>query len=152
MGTDQMTPAEIVKKYKPDVERLLPYVSYFEKMSGLSSSSTFNEDGLSEHSLAFPVYDSTLLRFVKDAENSIFMDRNYRYVYTRNHIKTYQDELAAIEKCTIQQLETIGGILSNYVYGGRTKGVVWNQGVKNGVFLAAILKLQELIHFWESSK
>ena len=80
MGTDQMTPAEIVKKYKPDVERLLPYVSYFGKMSGLSSSSTFNEDGLSEHSLAFPVYDSTLLRFVKDAENSIFMDRNYRMI------------------------------------------------------------------------
>ena len=80
------------------------------------------------------------------------MNRNYRYSYTRFRIKDATDELKVIDKCTIRQLDVIGDILSKYVMGGRTKSTVWAEGVRNGVYLAAITKAYELIHFWETGK
>lgn len=152
MGSEQLTPLEIVEKYKGDVEKLLPYLSYFEKMAGKATATTFNQEGLSEHSLVFPVYDSNLLQFVKAAEATAFMNPNYHYIYSRNHIKSAEDELKLIENCSIQNIDIIGGILSKYIFSGRVKGAVWSQGVKNGVYLKLLLKLQEIIHFWENSK
>ena len=152
METEQMTALQIVEKYRTDVEKLLKYLPYFEKMAGKSSSTTYNQEGLSEHSLTFPVYDSSLLQFVKEAENTVFMDPNYRYVYTRYRLHTAEDELALIDRCTIREIGAVGGILSKYVYGGRVKGAVWSEGVRNGVFLAILLKVQELIQFWDHKK
>lgn len=152
MGTEQLTPAQVIEQYRPDTIRLLDYVVYLEKMKGCNVSSKFDQDGLSKHSVTFPVYDATLLRFVKDAENTVFMNRNYRYTYTRMGIKDEADERRVIENCTIRQLDVIGDILSKYVMGGRTKGTVWSEGVRNGVYLAAITKAYDLIHFWENEK
>lgn len=151
MDTEQLTPIQIVEEYKTDVEKLLKYQPYFEKMAGKASSSTFNQEGLAEHSLAFPVYDSTLLQFVREAETTKFMNPNYHYVYTRNRLKTVEDELEAVAGCTIQKIDVLGGILSKYVYVGKVKGAIWSAGVKNGVFLAILLKMKEIIHFWESN-
>lgn len=152
MGLEQLTPLEIVEKYKKDVDQLLVYLPYFEKMAGKASSSTFNQEGLAEHSLAFPVYDSNLLQFVKSAEKTAFMNPNYHYIYSGNHIKTTEDELRILDASTIQNIDIISGILSRYIIGGRVKGAVWSQGVKNGVYLKILTKLQEIIHFWENSK
>lgn len=152
MGTEQLTPSEVIEMYYPDTKKLMGYLLYLEKMSGKSVSNTFNQDGLSEHSLTFPVYDGNLMRFIKDAEQTVFMDRNYRYVYTRYRIKTLDDELDMIKKCTILQMDVLGGILSKYVLGGRTKGTVWSEGAQNGVYLEVIKKADELIRFWESDR
>lgn len=152
MGTEQLTPSEVIEMYYPDTKKLMGYLLYLEKMSGKSVSNTFNQDGLSEHSLTFPVYDGNLMRFIKDAEQTVFMDRNYRYVYTRYRIKTLEDELDMIKKCTILQMDVLGGILSKYVLGGRTKGTVWSEGAQNGVYLEVIKKADELIRFWESDR
>lgn len=152
MGTEQLTPAQVIEQYRPDTIKLLDYIVYLEKMNGRMVSSNYDQDGLAEHSVAFPVYDATLMQFVKDLENTVYMNRNYRYTYTRFGIKNATDELKVIENCSIRQLDVIGDILSKYIMSGRTKGRVWGEGVRNGVYLAAITKAYDLIHFWENAK
>ena len=152
MGTEQLTPAQVISMYRPDTIKLLDYIVYLEKMNGRVASNNYNQDGLSDHSIVFPVYDGTLMSFIKDAEQTVFMNRNYRYSYTRFRMKNSTDELRVINKCTIRQLDVIGDILSRYVMGGRTKSTVWSEGVRNGVYLAALTKAYELIHFWETGK
>lgn len=152
MGTEALTPAQVISMYRPDTVKLLDYIVYLEKMNGRKASNNFNQDGLSEHSIVFPVYDGTLMNFIKDAEQTVFMNRNYRYSYSRFRMKDATDELKMIDKCTIRQMDVIGDILSRYVMGGRTKSTVWAEGVRNGVYLAAITKAYELIHFWETGK
>lgn len=152
MGTESLTPAQVISMYRPDTVKLLDYIVYLEKMNGRAASNNYNQDGLSEHSIVFPVYDGTLMNFIKDAEQTVFMNRNYRYSYTRFRMKDATDEHKVIDKCTIRQLDVIGDILSKYVMGGRTKSTVWAEGVRNGVYLAAITKAYELIHFWETGK
>ena len=152
MGTEQLTPAQVISMYRADTLKLYAYLPYFEKMNGQKVSNTFDQDGLSQHSLVFPVYDGNLLRFVKDAEQTAFMNRNYRYTFTRYRIKTAADEHALIDKCTILQLDVIGDILTKYIFGGRTKAALWSEGVRNGVYVAAVTKAYELIHFWETGK
>ena len=152
MGTEALTPEQVISMYRPDTVKLLDYIVYLEKMNGRTVSNNYNQDGLSEHSIVFPVYDGTLMSFIKDAEQTVFMNRNYRYSYTRFRMKDATDELKVIDKCTIRQLDVIGDILSKYVMGGRTKSTIWAEGVRNGVYLAAITKAYELIHFWETGK
>ena len=150
MGTEQLTPGQVIDMYKADTAKLKLHLAYLEKVSGQVVISTFDQDGISQHSLVFPVYDGNLLRFIRDAEQTVFMDKNYRYVYSRFRIKSAEDELSVIRKCTILQMDVISGILSKYILGGRTKASLWSEGVRNGIFVAAITKADDLIHFWES--
>ena len=123
MLTEQMTAAEVFDKYRSDIEKLIAYLPWLEEKSGKSKvSDIYNGDGLDEHSISFPVYDGTLLRFVKDAENTQFMDRNYVYVISRNRLKSAEEEVEFVKKQTMLKMDNIGGILSKYVMGGRTKG------------------------------
>ena len=58
------------------------------------------------------------------------------------------DELRFIENAQITDMKTLADILSSYIVRGRTKGVVWPEGVNNGVYYAVISKMKELIEFW----
>ena len=145
MLTEQMTAAEVFDKYRSDIEKLIAYLPWLEEKSGKSKvSDIYNGDGLDEHSISFPVYDGTLLRFVKDAENTQFMDRNYVYVISRNRLKSAEEEVEFVKKQTMLKMDNIGGILSKYVMGGRTKARLWSEAVDKGVFLAAVTRLKEL--------
>ena len=152
MGTEQLTPSQIIDLYFPDVKKLREYLPYLEKIGGRSGSNTFNQNGLSEHSITFPVYDSNLMRFVKEAETSVFMNRNYHYSYSKYRMKTPEDELKVISNCNIQQMNVIGDIMSKYVLGGRTKAMLWSEAARYGIFIAAVEKADELIHFWETDR
>ena len=145
MLTEQMTAAEVFDKYRSDIEKLIAYLPWLEEKSGKSKvSDIYNGDGLDEHSFSFPVYDGTLLRFVKDAENTQFMDRNYVYVISRNRLKSAEEEVEFVKKQTMLKMDNIGGILSKYVMGGRTKARLWSEAVDKGVFLAVVTRLKEL--------
>lgn len=98
---------------------------------------------------SFPVYDSTLLSFINDVGVSCFMDTNYHYVYSRNHIRTHEDEWKAIERVTVMDMEILNGILSKYVLGGMTKAVLWKEGVQYEIFLRVLLKAKEIVEYWD---
>ncbi len=85
-GTEQEDIAyrqQIVNEYKPDVERLVRYLPWLESKMGTSVQQSYSASGIGEHSVAFPVYDSTVMSFVKEAQRTHLMDRNYMYVYSR---------------------------------------------------------------------
>lgn len=42
------------------------------------------------------------MSLVKDAKRTQLLDRNYAYVYSRNRIRTVEDEQRVIERATIQ--------------------------------------------------
>lgn len=152
MITETMTANQIVEVYKGDVDKLAAYLPWLEDKSGKSVSSIYAAEGIADNSVSFPVYDSTLMRFVKEAGETVFMDRNYRYVYTRNRLKNYKDEERLIEAASILQMEQLGGILSYYVIGGRTKARLWSDGMNHAIFYKVVKKAKELTDFWTNAQ
>ncbi len=144
-GQDETKREQLIEEFKPEVVKLLRYLPYFARKTEKDVSSMYT--GNDEHKvIPIPVYDSTLLQFVKEYEKSVFCNRNYHYVYSRNHIKTHEDELRFIEKAktTETDLKIIGGIMSKYVLGGKTKASLWSEGVGLGIYEACLMKLNEL--------
>lgn len=138
----------VVGEYRPDVERLIRYLPWLEEKAGRNVAEQFEGSGISEHSIPFPVYDSTLLGFVKEVQRTKLLDRNYVYVYSRNKIKTVEDELKAISQADITQMDILKGILSKYIMGGMTKGRMWTDAVQNRIFLNIVQKMKENLDFW----
>ncbi len=136
---------EIIICYKEDVERLLKFLPWLEKTSGSAASSVYSGEGIEKSSMPVPVYDSTLLSFIKEIRTTDFLNRNYVYTFSRYRIKTARDELRVIDACSLQEVSVLGDILSKYVLRGDVKGAVWSEGVSNGVYLALLLKLKDLM-------
>ncbi|MCD7725755.1 MAG: hypothetical protein LUI12_09465 [Clostridiales bacterium] len=140
---------QIVNEYKPDVEKLIRYLPWLEDKAGKNVAETFEGSGIKENSITFPVYDSTLMSFIKEVQRTKLLDRNYAYVYSRNRIRTVKDELRMIDRSGIRDMDVLKGILSKYVMGGMTKGRLWTEAVQNNIFLNIIKKMKENIEFWD---
>lgn len=144
-----MKPQELMQHYRSDIELLVRYLPWLEAKRGQEVSNEYHSANDTERSFAFPVYEGTLLNFVKDVQKTSLTDRNYQYVYSRYQIETIADEYVQIDRATVQDMNVLIGILSKYVLGGRTKGMLWPEGVRNGIYLAIVNKLKELCEFWD---
>lgn len=140
---------EIIDKFKPTIEYLNHYIPWLEKQTGQTVAHSYKGDGQIKQSFAIPVYDSTLLSFVNDVSMTNYIDKNYPYIYTRNQIRTFEDEWRAIEKADIMHMEVLCGIMSKYVLGGMTKSVYWRDGVEYEIFIRILKKTKEIIEFWD---
>lgn len=142
---------QLVNTYKPDVEKLIRYLPWLEEKAaaGGSVSQTFEGNGIKGSSITFPVYDGTLMSFIKEVQRTKLVDRNYPYIYSRNRIRTVQDELNAIAHADIREMDVLKGILSKYVLGGMTRGRMWTEAVSNKIFLNVVRKMKENIEFWD---
>lgn len=136
---------EIIICYEDDVRKLIKYIPWLEKVSGESTTGIYSGEGIDKTSMSVPVYDSTLLGFIKEAKTTCFIDRNYVYTFSRYNIKTAEDEKRVISACTLQDMKVLGDILSKYVIRGDVKGAVWAEGIQNGVYKLLVLKLKELM-------
>lgn len=144
---------EKMAQYRRDIAPLLRYLPWLKEATASSAMKMYkNEEHGSEGSLAFPVYDSTLLSFIKTATASSLMDRNYLYVYSRKNIKTPAQERDIISTCNYKSWDTLCGILSRYVLGGRTKGILWSQGVSEKIYCLILEKMNEIVTEWDSEK
>ncbi len=139
----------LAERYRSDVKIMVRYIPWLESKAGQETSQTYEGQDLSKNSMTFPVYDGTLMSFVKDVQRTTILSRNYFYVYSRNHLRTAEDEKKFIASASIMEMDGLTGILSKYIYEGMTKGHVWSDGVKNGVFLSVIRKMKENIEFWD---
>ena len=81
---------EIIICYKDDVARLMRYLSWLQEKSGTVTSGIYKGEGIEKSSMTVPVYDSTLLSFIKEAKKTDFINRNYVYTYSRYRMKTPQ--------------------------------------------------------------
>nr|WP_318684338.1 hypothetical protein [uncultured Acetatifactor sp.] len=140
---------QLLQEYKQAALPLLRYLPWLEKAVGTKASSVYDGQDIGAHSMTFPVYDSTLLNFVKEAAKSPLMDRNYRYVYTRNHINSHEDEKRIIQKAGWKDWDILRGILSYYILGGRTRATLWSQGVQEGIFCLVLKQMKEIIEYWD---
>ena len=140
---------QIVKTYKPDVEKLIRYLPWLEEKAGSNVAESFEGSGIKGHSITFPVYDGTLMSFIKDVQKTGLIDRNYPYIYSRYGMRTTRDELNAISKADIREMNVLKGILSKYVLGGMTRGRMWTEAVTNNIFLNVIRKMKENLEFWD---
>lgn len=139
---------DIVSRYRPEVDKLLPYVRWLQDNAKSEVAQSYSNSDLK--SMPFPVYDSNLLMFVKAAQNTNLLDRNYVYVYSRNHLNSAKDELMFIREAQIMDMDDLAGILSKYILSGMTKGTVWAEGVYNGVLFQVVSKMDELLNYWSS--
>ena len=135
--------------YRADVEKLSAYLPWLESKSGENVSNTYTGNGIADTSVPFPVYESTLMSFVKEAEKTGLMDTNYPYVYAELFIKTHEDEFKAIERADIKSGAILCAILSKYVLGGMTKGTLWTIAVREGIFLAVVKRMKEIVEHWD---
>lgn len=139
-----------IDKYRSDIERLVRYLPWLESKNRQDISSSYLPDAENASANAFhvPVYDSTLLSFIRTIQETKFLDRNYIYIYRQKKIHTPADELKMIEETQIMEIENLGAVLSNYAIRGMAKSTVWNEGVSNGVFFATVSRMKRLLEFW----
>ncbi len=149
MDQDKLNREDQVEYYRMEVQKLISYIPWLEQQKSKQAYNTYTGDGLAEHSLSFPVYDSTLLGFVKTAKSTLLMNRNFLYTYSKYRLRTTADELAFIRKAELKDMGDLGNILSNYILTGMRKGSMWSKGVESGVFLELIVKMREIITFWD---
>lgn len=140
---------ELIEQYRPCVERLVTYIPWLESKRGTNISTSYGGQGIAENSVPFPVYDSTLMALIKLFQSTPLMDRNYVYIYSRNRIKTHQDEIQLIHSSDLKDIGNIKGIISKYVMEGMRRGTVWTEAVYEGLFLECILQLKKDIEFWD---
>ncbi len=140
---------KLVEEYKRVTAPLFKYLPWLESNAGQKGSTLYQGDGTGENVMHFPVYDSTLLSFVKEAGASPLMDKNYSYIYTRNRIRTHDDEKRIIASAELKDWDVLRGILSKYVLGGRTRGLMWSEAVEQNLFLLVLKQMQKIIEFWD---
>ena len=145
---EKISREEILAMYKPDVERLVYYLPWLEKKSGSDVATTYHTEN-KQAIMPFPVYEETMLVFLNDLSCTVFMDQNYRYIYSRYRIHDYEDELRMIDKADIMTMDILKGILSKYMLGGMTKAHLWTEGMVHQIFLRAIMKAKEIVEFWD---
>ena len=124
---------------------LLARDGLIETKRGSDVMDSYKGEGVRKTAFTFPVYDATLLSFVKTARETRFVTRNYQYVYSRRRIKDTEQEKMELKNATLRDMELISGIFSRYILGGMTKSVLWAQGVENGIFLEVLYRLREIL-------
>ncbi len=87
------------------------------------------------------------MTFVKMIPNTVFMDRNYFYAYTKRRIKTTAQEEAAIKNATIKDDDMLNAVLSKYSKEGMRKTGVWQDAVERKLFLNVIKKYKEILDY-----
>ena len=140
-----------IQEYREILEPLMAYKAWFEKNSGKAGSRTYQGQGIGKNSVAFPVYDPTLINFIKEAETTALMNRNYSYVYTRHRIRSHDDERKVIAAAELRDWDVLCGILSKYVLGGRTRPTLWSEAVEENIFALVLGRMRSIIEFWDKS-
>lgn len=136
---------QVVNEYKDDLKKLVKYLPYLEKKSGDTTSNFYEGDG--EHKvIPVPVYDSTLLAFIKEAKNTKFVTKNYPYTYRKWKMPDPKSERIAMESATIRDIDMIKGVLSRYILEGQSKSSMWTIAVSEKIFLTAMNSLYKLIY------
>lgn len=142
---------EYCLKYREEIMKLMKYVPWLESVSGNDVAKNY-DGSLGKSDVSFPVYDATLMTFVKELQKSIFMDKNYPYAYTKRHIRTPEDEVRCIEKATINDVDLFKGVLTKYTMEGMRKSTRWAEAVERQLYLKVINKMYEILMFHTPDK
>lgn len=149
MQSENVYRREMLEKYRAAMKDIFRYIPWFEQKVGTKTVQNYKGDYGPGNSIPIPVYDSTVLAFVKEMQRTGLLDRNYVYTYPRYGIRNAKDELRVIDQVDFKEINVIFAILSKYVLGGMTKGVLWSEAVENGVFYHSLVRIKELLDIWD---
>ena len=102
MESENIYRQELVKKYRAIMGNLFRYIPWLEEKSGVKMVQNYQGDNMPGNSVPIPVYDSTLLGFVKEMQGTGLMNRNYVYTFSRYGIRTEQDERDQIQRVELK--------------------------------------------------
>ena len=128
---------------------LFAYIPYLRDKEGAQTRTTLSGDAAPKNSVPIPVYDSTVLSFVKEAQRTGLMDRNYIYAYSKMKATTPSDERLAISDAKYADIDGVLAIMTKYVLMGMTKGTMWSIAVEEGIWLHCLLKIKELLDVYD---
>ena len=137
--------ADYMEKLTP----LFEYIPYFSGKEGKNTRSTYSGDGKEAPSVPVPIYDPKVIAFVKAAQKTGLVNRNYVYQYRRLHVDNPKDERLYVSGAGFKDIDAVISIMSKYVIEGMTKGVVWGVAVEEGVWLHCLIKLKELLEIYD---
>ncbi|MCR4850096.1 MAG: hypothetical protein K5870_02445 [Lachnospiraceae bacterium] len=132
---------DLIGKLQP----LFAYIPYLKDKEGYNTSALLDGDMAPKESVPVPVYDPKVLAFVKEAQKTGLINRNYIYPYKKLGIASPRDERLAISGAKFKDIDGVIAIMSKYVLGGMTKGYMWAEAVEEGIWLHCLLKLKELL-------
>ena len=136
---------ELYEKLTP----LFAYIPYLRDKEGASTRSLLSGDAAPKSSVPVPVYDSTVLAFVKEAQKTGLIDRNYVYAYGKMNASTPSEERLAISYAKFTDIDGVIAIMAKYVLTGMTKGNMWSIAVEEGIWLHCLLKIKELLDVYD---
>ncbi len=151
MDKDNEYRKQKIEEYRVYIEPFFRFIPWLKDKMGKNQVKSYDGSDISR-SVAIPVYDSTLLNFVKGMQATGLMDRNYPYIYSNHNIRTTEDELYHIEHATLRDMDVILGILAKYVLGGMTKGLLWTDAVEKGIFYYALVKMKGILEVWDQPR
>lgn len=137
------------KELSNKLEPLFAYIPYLKSKEGFKTRTLLEGDAAPTNSVPVPVYDSQVLAFVKEAQKTGLMDRNYVYPYSKMGIRSQKDERLAISDAKFTDIDGVIAIMAKYVIMGMTKGVMWSEAVEEGIWLHCLLKLKDLLEIYD---
>lgn len=137
------------RDYLEKLQPLFAYIPYLKSKEGEHVSSTYTGNDNDLKSVPVPVYDSNVLAFVKAAQKTGLINRNYVYAVNKIRAKNANDERLFISGATFKDIDTIIAIMAKYVLGGMTKGKMWAEAVNEGVWFHCLMKLKELLEIYD---
>lgn len=140
---------KLLREYEEAAVPFLSYLPWFEQHMGQTGSTLYEGAEGFKSAMRFPVYDPTLMRFIREISQSALMDRNYPYIYTRNRIQTHDDERRRILSAQLKDWDILRGILSKYALGGRTRSALWREAVEENIFYLVLKQMQKIIEYWD---
>ena len=133
----------------PKLEPLFAYIPFLKQKEGANTRMLLEGDDAPKDSLPVPVYDSTVLKFVKEAQKTGLFTRNYVYAYKKMNIYSPRDERLAVSGAKFGDIDGVIAIMAKYILGGQTRGVMWAEAVEEGIWLHCLLKLKELLEMYD---
>ena len=137
------------KEYMAKLMPLFSYIPYLKNKEGAKTRTLYEGDELSKVSIPIPVFDGTVISFVKEAQKTGLVTKNYVYAYNKINADGPKEERLFISGATIRDLDAVIAIMSKYVLGGLTKSKMWSEAVEEGVWLHCLIKLKELLEIYD---
>lgn len=125
-----------------DYELLFKYIPYFEEKKNKKttwSNPSINRDG--SYSFGYPLYDEMMIRFSEDLHYSEahvleYFDCLKKYKFQSHDVKKLIDRSDEM---------TLRALLTYYVRQERFCDGLWETAMEEGLFLAILLRLKEVI-------
>lgn len=125
-----------------DYNLLFKYIPYFEEKKNKKatwSNPSINRDG--SYSFGYPEYDDAMIRFSEDFHHSEIHVIEYFECLKKHHLQSHD-----IKKLIGRSDEiTLRALLTYYVRQERFCDGLWETAMEEGIFLAILLRLKEVI-------